>query len=106
MEAMPAVLFDALVVPDGADAVAILGGLGQAIDFVKEQYHHCKPILAIGAGAALLDKAGVSPRLANGDADPGIVVAGSAGDLGNAKRFLAALARRRHYERETDPPAV
>ena len=103
LEAMPAVLFDGLVIPDGSDAIDRLGRLGQALDFVKEQYRHCKPILAIGAGAALLDKTGVSAALPGGSADPGIIVVDAGGDVA---AFLDALARRRHYERETDPPAV
>ena len=103
LEAMPAVLFDGLVVPDGSDAIGALGRLGQALDFVKEQYRHCKPILAIGAGAGLLEKAGVAENLPGGDPDPGVIVA----EPGNkAAAFLEALARRRHYERETDPPAI
>jgi catalase len=103
LEAMPPVLFDALVIPDGRDGVAHLCRLGHAIDFVKEQYRHCKPILAIGAGAGLLDQAGISASLPGGSPDPGVVVAAS-GD--ETAAFLGALARRRHFERETDPPAV
>ena len=60
-------------------------------------------ILAIGAGTALLEKAGVSAELPGGQADPGVVVAESSGDV---EAFLEAMARRRHYERETDPPSV
>ena len=103
LEAMPPVLFDALVIPDGSDAVAHLGRLGQAVDFVKEQYRHCKPILAIGAGAELLGKAGISRLLPGGSPDPGVVVAASGDEMA---AFFPALARRRHFERETDPPAV
>jgi catalase len=102
-EAMPAVLFDALVIPDGEAAVEHLAGLGQALDFVREQYRHCKPILVIGAGERLLERAGVPKMLPGGSPDPGLVFARSGTGLGT---FRSALARRRHYERETDPPGV
>ena len=106
MEAMPAELFDALVVPDGADGVAALARLGQAREFVRCQYRHDKAILVLGAGAMLLEAAGVPTTLPDGGADPGIVV-GDAADLDDAlERFASAIARHRHYERETDPPAV
>jgi len=42
-------------------------------------------------------------NLPDGSEDPGFVVARS-GDAGTA--FIAALARHRHYQRETDPPRV
>ena len=40
-----------------------------------------------------------------GSADPGLI--GATGDpAAAASAFLAALAKHRHFERETDPPAV
>ena len=105
MEAMPAVVFDALVIPDGSAAVSALCGIGQAVEFAKDQYRHCKPILALGTGSALLEKAGISQRLPNGDADPGVLVDREGSNVAVAA-FLAALATRRHFARETDPPAV
>ena len=42
-------------------------------------------------------------ELPDGSDDPGLVMARS-GDAASA--FIAALARHRHYERETDPPRV
>ena len=47
---MPSVLFDAVVVPDGEEAAERLALLGQALEFIKDQYRHCKPILMLGAG--------------------------------------------------------
>jgi catalase len=125
LEAAPSVLWDAVVVPDGEAAQAALLTLGQAVDFVKEQYRHCKPMLVLGAGTTLLEAAGIPLTLPSGHADPGlIVVAGMAdgaqrelgesmregrddGDLERAMyRFGAALARHRVFEREIDPPPV
>ncbi len=47
METAPAVLFDALVLPSGKTAIETLGNSGQAMEFMKLQYRHCKPILAL-----------------------------------------------------------
>jgi catalase len=100
------VLFDAVVLPDGAAGVALLARHGQTLEFVTNQYRHGKTLLALGEARLLLDKAGVTARLASGEPDPG-VLAGSASEakaLGAA--FIAAVGRHRHPERETDPPMV
>ena len=105
LEAGPSVLYDAVVVPDG-DAVTVLGRDAHALDFVREQYRHCKPILVVGAGAALLKKAGVPPALPDGSADPALIGT-EAGALAPAlAAFKAALAAHRSFARETDPPGV
>ena len=98
METAPAVLWDGVVVPGGDAALA---RLGQAVDFVKDQYRHCKTILVLGAKSALVDRAMLPATLPDGSDDPGLVMARS-GDAASA--FIAALARHRHFERETDPP--
>jgi catalase len=46
LENSPPVLFDALVLPDGSDGVALLAGYGQTREFVANQYRHGKTILA------------------------------------------------------------
>ena len=52
VEAAPSVLYDAVVLPDGDDGGRRSFGVdGRALEFVKDQYRHCKPILAIGRGA-------------------------------------------------------
>src|SRR5690606_5051440 len=53
----PGVLWDALVLPGGKSAVDALALDGRAAEFVKDQYRHCKPILVIGEGRALLEGA-------------------------------------------------
>ena len=114
LEAAPSPLWDAVVLPDG-DAAKALSGLAHALDFVKEQYRHCKPMLVFGKGSALLSAAGVKAELPGGQSDPGLVIAGASG--ANAKGpasvvdravadFITALAKHRHFERESDPPAV
>jgi catalase len=95
-----------VVVPDGADAVKVLGGDAHALDFVREQYRHCKPLLVLGAGAGLLKRAAVPPALPDGSADPALIGA-DADDLTPAiAAFKQALAGHRAFERETDPPLV
>ena len=51
---MRSVLYDALVLPEGAEAVDALRADGHTLEFIKDQYRHCKPILALGASEQLL----------------------------------------------------
>ena len=93
-ETAPSVLFDAVVLPDGETGVRALSALGHAVEFVKDQYRHCKTILALGMGDQLL-----------GAADgPGILRARDAAKA--TSPFIAAVAKHRHFERQTDPPLV
>ena len=106
LETMPAVLFDALVICDGKDAVKKLGAVGPATEFIKEQFRHCKPILALGAGRDLVERASAFTRLPSGEPDPGLIAV-AADELDSATlRFLEAIARHRHFERYADPPLV
>ncbi len=104
-EATPSVLYDAVVVPDGDQPTALLGRDARAVEFIKDQYRHCKPLLALGAGGELLHRIGIPRALPTGGDDPGLIV-GRGGDATVAGRFLKALAAHRHFERETDPPSV
>jgi len=106
LETGPSVLFDAVVVPDGQGAVQQLGSDANALDFLRLQYRHCKPILAIGAGKGLLDKAGVPTTLPDGKPDPAIIVAPSADVVKAVAAFKKLLAAHRSFARETDPPRV
>jgi len=105
LENSPPVLFDALVLVDGEDGNERLGQLGQAMEFVVNQYRHCKTILALGASQALLTRAGVQPTLPSGDPDPG-VIAGTDDVEGATARFIEAVGKHRHPSREVDPPLV
>ncbi|HXC60212.1 MAG TPA: catalase [Steroidobacteraceae bacterium] len=107
MEAMPCVLFDALVIPDGRAATETLGNVGPALDYVKDQYRHCKPILALGSGADLVENAGVPARLPDGEDDPGLIIDRELDDPTDAlERFVTALEGHRAFAREMDPPGV
>jgi catalase len=106
MENEPAVLFDALVLPDGAAGVRALQKVGQTLEFVKDTYRHCKAILAIGESRALLQAAGTPMSLPGGEADPGIVLGHVKSISRDVQGFIKAVARHRHPERDTDPPRV
>jgi catalase len=105
-ETTPSVLFDAVVIPGGKPAMKALANAGQALEFIKDQYRHAKPILVLGAGRALLEGAGVPAALPSGAPDPGVLV----DDDGSARKalpeFVKAIASHRHYLREMDPPGV
>jgi catalase len=105
LENSPAVLFDAMVLPDGAAAVEALMTDGRALEFLKDQYRHCKTILALGMATELLEKAGISATLPTGEQDPGLIVDSTAGG-GLTKKFVAAIMRHRHPERDQDPPLI
>ena len=66
LENSPSVLFDALVLPDGDKAVRALAADGHSLEFLKDQYRHCKSILALGASSLLLEKAGIAAKMVIG----------------------------------------
>jgi catalase len=104
-ENSPAVLFDAVVIAGGDQASDALAQLGQAVEFLMNQYRHGKTILALGESDALLSMAGVSLTLPGDEPDPGVVSGG--GETADAiARFIAAAGKHRHPARESDPPAV
>jgi catalase len=104
LEAAPAVLYDALVLPNGADAVDRLRADGRTLEFIKDQYRHCKPILVLGDSDQLLEACGIETALPDGQSDPGLLLAADAATA--ADDFVAAIAKHRHFARETDPPRV
>jgi catalase len=106
LEAVPAVLYDALLVPSGREAIKTLGNLGHAAEFVKEQYRHCKPILVLGAGQDLVENAGVPLTLSTGEPDPGVLKFPDEHVEEALALFAEAIAKHRHFAREMDPPRV
>jgi catalase len=106
LETTPSVLYDAIVVPGGKNAVKTLGSLGHALEFVKDQYRHCKPILAISEGADLLQNAGIPAALPSGKPDPGLLLFEDGIGKDAVSQFAQAIAKHRHFARAMDPPGV
>jgi len=105
-EAMPSVLFDGVIVPDGGELAGTLGVDANALDFLRQAYRHGKPLLGVGDGVELLVAAGVALPLPDGSTDPGVVLVDGGESEAGFLAFKEVLARRRTYERETDPPRV
>lgn len=96
MENSPAVLFDALVLPDDIQAIHALAANAHTTEFIKNTYQHGKTILALGDGRELLQMAGVGPGMAE---DSGILLADSANTAGMIAAFVDAIAAHRHPSR-------
>jgi catalase len=94
-ETLPSVLFDAVVVPDGERAAEALVSLGQAVEFVRDQYRHCKAILMLGAGRKLIGAAGVPI-----DAPDDWALAR------DVPTFIEAVGKHRNWDRAIDPTPV
>jgi catalase len=105
LETTPSVLYDALAIPGGKAAIEALENVGQALEFLKDHYRHCKTILALGPASDLVEAAGILPTLPSGAMDPGILV-GDVPPESALPPFIKAIGRHRHYERAMDPPAV
>ena len=106
LENSPSVLFDAVVLPDGEKGVNALLRDGRTMEFVKDQYRHCKTLLALGASSAILAKAGINATLPSGDADPGVIMALDDEGSSGVDAFLTAMAAHRHTARDQDPPLI
>lgn len=109
LETGPAVLWDAVVVIDGDGAIDALADAGQAMDFLKDQFRHCKPMLFMGEAIKLTEIAGLPIEKAPGkDAVAGMgILHFESGEASAAiKAFAGALAMHRFYARESDPPKV
>jgi catalase len=57
LNTMASVLYDAVVVAGGAEAVTTLGADGYAMHFIAEAIKHAKPVVALGGGATLVGRA-------------------------------------------------
>jgi catalase len=103
LETAPSVLWDGMIAFDGDQAAKALGNFGHAIEFLKDQYRHCKPILLMGSSSRLLAKAGIPVEVA----DPGLIAGKQGANTETAvTAFIEALIKHRHFGRETDPPRV
>ena len=103
LETMPAPLWDAVVVDASCNALA---KVGQAVEFVKDQFRHCKAMLVVGDASALLRAAGIGAE--EPPSDPGFlqVAPADAATRETLAAFVRAVGRHRHLEREADPSTV
>ncbi len=104
MENSPGFLFDALVLPDGAQAVEALDADAHTLEFLRDQYWHCKTILALGASEALLAQAQIPLTMPDGEPDPGLILADAASVDDAITAFITAVGGPRQFGRENDPP--
>jgi catalase len=108
LENEPGFLFDALILPAGDEAVAALAQDGHTMEFIKDQFRHCKTILALGDSRRLLLKAGLplSMDKSLSQGGTGLIVA-DPGEVDEAiTAFMAGMAKHRHFGREMDPPLL
>jgi catalase len=98
-QAMPSVMFDAVLVPGGAASAQALLKDGNALHFVLEAFRHCKALCLIGESVELLRSIGVG----NEDAAPpaGVVIGTNEPTtrLQMAQDFIAAIGKHRHWSR-------
>ncbi|ASO20134.1 catalase [Actinoalloteichus hoggarensis] len=93
---MASVLYDAVLVADGAESVDTLRADGGAVHFVAEAVRHAKTVGALGAGVQLLQTANLTGfRLAQpGEdlvSDQGVLTSGTTHDQ-TPTRFLTSFA--------------
>ncbi|OCH96690.1 catalase [Obba rivulosa] len=123
-EGQRSTLFDALIIPSGAEHAKKLAENGRTIHWVREAFGHCKPIGAIGDGVTFLQEAVQLPgvklqtNLASdtvtnsyGVVTTGVYDAGSVaadafkiaqGEKGFVTNFAYAISQHRCYERELE----
>ncbi|GAA4999384.1 catalase [Actinopolymorpha pittospori] len=108
---MSSVLYDAVVVPGGADSARALAGDGDAVHFLAEAFKHGKTVGAVAEG---LDVLGVAPigevRMATSAedliSDRGVVTQVRGPNKNRledfCRMFAEAMRQHRHWDRETD----
>ena len=102
------VVYDAVLVPGGGPSNATLILLGMAPGFVREAYHHAKPIGVLGEGLDVLTAAGVSPHVPHAGvaSQQGVVIAAPGADPAVfATMFIDAIRMHRHWDRPVDESA-
>ncbi|MGZ8260724.1 MAG: catalase, partial [Caldimonas sp.] len=77
LETAPSVTWDAVVIP-GNDAA--LAKVGQTLEFLKDQYRHCKPMLFLGASSESMQECKLPQTLPDGSADPGLLLGAGNGE--------------------------
>ena len=97
-------MFDAVLIPGGAQSATALCAIGDAVHFVLEAYKHCKTICALNEGVQLLASLGLTAgKNADQVALPaaGVLVADARKVLDGhiSVEFISAIAQHRHWDR-------
>ncbi len=102
------VLYDAVIVPGGADSVRALAADGYAVHFLTEAYKHAKVVGALAEGRRLLERAWATGLDVAGDGDrvaddEGVVTTGVSGEVPTefVDAFATELAGHRAWRRNT-----
>jgi catalase len=96
------VLYDAVYIPGGSKAIAILAQKPDAIDFISLAFKHCKAIAFETDADLLIQKTSFGEDLRAKKTLPGVVFSsGTPKDL--SKDFIKAIAQHRFWEREKSP---
>ena len=101
---MPSVMFDAVLIPGGAECVKSMAAAGDARHFVLEAYKHFKTICAINEGADMFSSLGFNHGK-NADIitlpAPGVIFADArkVAEGQVSLDFIAAIALHRHWDR-------
>jgi catalase len=106
LDAAPSVLWDASVFVDGEAATSTLAKTGYAMEFLKDQYRHCKPILLMGSANALLQQANIPATLEDGTSDAALLQLAADDTEVALAPFIQAVSNHRYFERETNPPRI
>lgn len=101
---MPSVMFDAVLIPGGAQSARLMAESGEAVHFVLEAYKHCKAICALNEGVELLTTLGIKAGTRVEEISvpvPGVLVADARkvpeGQI--SQEFIAAISQHRHWDR-------
>jgi catalase len=102
LDSSPSVLFDAMVILGSTKVARPLATVPAAVDFVQEQYRHCKTILLLDEGKEVLERAGASSLLGNDTPDAGVVAVKDDNLTEALDLFIEAVGKHRHYARASD----
>ncbi|WP_406622904.1 catalase [Acidovorax sp. SDU_ACID1] len=99
-ENSPGFLFDGLVIAGGQAGAKALQRDDHVGDFIRDQYRHCKPILAIGAATGLLDQALAPAGLEAAEPTDPALIRSESGAQADLDAFLMGLSAPRDFSRE------
>jgi catalase len=107
------IIFDAVFIPGGAQSAETLKMQGEAMHFVNEAYKHCKAIAATGEGVDLLLETDMQDIVAEPQSkgkvlsEHGVVTVQNATDMRSlTQKFIEAIGRHRHWERQKEQAPV